>query len=67
MQSKKYSLIEAIVNQIIGFLIALGSQVIIFPFYNIAVTLNHNIQITLWFTLISVIRSYIIRRFFNRI
>lgn len=64
-QSKLASLAEAFINILIGAIIALLSQLLVFPLYGIEVNLNTNLQITAWFTLISVIRSYSLRRFFN--
>jgi hypothetical protein len=62
MQSKIFSLIESCTNVIVGFLVALLSQILIFPLFGIEVSLNTNIKIGLWFTVISIIRSYILRR-----
>jgi len=67
MQSKKFSLIESISNVVIGYLVALLSQIIIFPFFDIHVSLEKNIYIGLWFTAISIMRSYTLRRVFNRV
>lgn len=64
-QTRVESLIESTVNIIIGYLVALGSQLIIFPVMGIYVTLQTNLIIGFWFTLISLTRSYIIRRWFN--
>lgn len=66
MQSKKHSLIESVSNVLIGYLVALFSQLLIFPFFGIDVSLSDNLLIGLWFTLISIVRSYTLRRFFNR-
>lgn len=66
MQSKKHSLIESVSNVLIGYLVALFSQLLIFPFFDIDVSLSDNVLIGLWFTLISIVRSYTLRRFFNR-
>jgi hypothetical protein len=40
---------------------------LIFPLYGIPVHLGSSIAITLWFTIISVIRSYVLRRIFNKV
>lgn len=66
MQSKKHSLIESVSNVLIGYFVALFSQMLIFPFFGIDVSLSDNVLIGLWFTLISIVRSYTLRRFFNR-
>ena len=64
-QSRLSSFIEASLNVFIGFIIALITQIIIFPVYDIEITLDTHIWIGLWFTAISIIRSYVIRRWFN--
>ena len=60
------SLVETVTNIAIGLVISLISQIIIFKAYGINLPINDNVAIVLWFTLISVIRSYAIRRLFNR-
>jgi len=67
MQSKKQSLFESISNVLIGYFVALISQLIVFPFFDIEVKLQDNIMIGFWFTVISIVRSYLLRRFFNRV
>ena len=67
MQSKKMSFLESLTNVSAGYLVALVSQIVIFPFFGIHVTLRDNIYIGLWFTAISIIRSYVLRRIFNAI
>lgn len=64
-QSRIDSLIESFANVAVGYGVALASQLLIFPLYGIHVNLSANIAIGLWFTVISIARSYIIRRFFN--
>ena len=67
MQSKKFSLLESLVNVCAGYFVALASQIIIFPFFGIHATLRDNVMIGAWFTVISIARYYILRRVFNRI
>ena len=66
IQTKTVSLIESIANVVIGYGVALLSQIIIFPIYGIDISLKTNIAIGIWFTLISIIRSFIVRRIFNK-
>lgn len=66
-QSRLASFTEASVNITIGFLVALLSQIIIFPLYGIHVPLSVDVEITLWFTLVSLARGYIVRRWFNKL
>ena len=65
MQTKYQSLIESLTNILIGYLTALLSQVLIFPLFDINVTFQDNLLIGLYFTIISLIRSYLVRRYFN--
>lgn len=64
-QSRLGSLIESLFNLSIGYCVGLFSQILIFPLFGVHVSLSTNIWLTTWFTVISLIRSYIIRRWFN--
>ncbi len=66
MQSKKQSFKESVVNVAVGYAVALISQLIVFPIVGVRSTLTQNIKISLYFTIISLIRSYLIRRYFNK-
>jgi len=65
-QTKGKSLIEATVNTLIGLLTSFVLQLILYPLLDIKVSLNQNIIITLVFFIVSIIRGYLIRRFFNK-
>ena len=65
MQLKKHSFLESCVNVMIGYGVAVASQVIIFPMFDIHIPLRDNFVIGLWFTVISIGRSYFLRRLFN--
>ncbi len=65
MQTKKQSLIESIVNVLIGFIISITATFIIFPLVGIHSTPLQNVTSTIGFTIVSLIRQYIIRRYFN--
>jgi hypothetical protein len=67
MQTKTHSAIESAVNILIGYLVALASQIAIFPLFDIHVALRENMLIGFWFTIISLVRSYILRRIFNKV
>ena len=66
MQTKFQSFIESLVNILIGYFTALFSQFLIFPMFNINIPIQDNLLIGLYFTGISLVRSYIIRRYFNK-
>lgn len=66
-QSKRGSLVEALTNILVGVVLAFTSQLIIFKHYGYPITLETNAWMTLWFTVVSLARSFILRRIFNRI
>lgn len=66
-QSRTHSILEAIANQIIGYTIAITAQYPIFALFDITVSFTEHLQIGMFFTLVSVARSYVLRRAFNQI
>ncbi len=67
MQSRKMSFAESCANVAIGYGIALLSQMLIFPLFDIHISTASHAQIGVLFTLVSLARSYVLRRVFNRI
>lgn len=65
-QTKLESFVEACINILIGYVIAVSSQYIIFPIYGIELPASAHMEIGLFFTVVSLIRSYLLRRLFNR-
>lgn len=65
MQSRLGSLIEAAMNVAIGYIVAVLSQLVIFPWFGLKVPLSDNLLIGAYFTIISLVRSYVLRRWFN--
>jgi len=53
-------------NITVGYLAAVTSQFAIFPLFGIQVAPKTHFMIGAWFTVTSVIRSYWMRRLFNR-
>lgn len=64
-QSRRMSLIESITNVIVGYGLAVTTQVVVFPLFGLEVTLAQNLLIGTLFTGISVARSYALRRIFE--
>lgn len=64
-QTRKASLAESLMNVAIGYGIALLSQIIVFPWFGISIPLSSNILIGLIFTVVSIVRSFALRRFFE--
>jgi len=68
MQTKKHSLIESIINVIEGLLLSwIAWHLIISPIFKIYPSNQDIFVISMIFTIISIARSYIIRRLFNKI
>jgi len=64
-QSRKGSALESVINILVGYGVAILAQIAIFPFFDIHISLTSNLLIGLLFTLVSFVRSYLLRRFFN--
>jgi hypothetical protein len=62
-QSKRHSIFEALSNVLIGYTIAVSTQIVLFPFFDIHISVADDMKIGLWFTVVSLIRSYLLRRF----
>lgn len=67
MQSRVQSMIESVTNVLIGYFVAVVSQIVIFPIFGIHVGIVDNLLIGLYFTAVSLIRGYFVRRLFNRV
>jgi hypothetical protein len=64
-QSRAHSAIEAAANVAIGYGVAVASQIVILPLFGVQLPLADNLAIGAWFTAISLVRSYAVRRLFN--
>ena len=67
MQSHRRSLIEAFTNVVVGYALAVVTQIIVFPWFGLRPSLGDNLALGLVFTSISLIRGYALRRLFARI
>lgn len=64
-QTRLGSLIEATLNTAIGLVINLAAQRVVFPLFGFDPSLAVNFSIAAIFTVISIVRSYVVRRWFN--
>ena len=64
-QSRLMSLVESLVNVLVGYGIAVATQMAVFPLFGLAVTVTENLLIGLIFTVVSIVRSYALRRGFE--
>ena len=65
MQSKRGSLIETCTGTAIGYSVAVLTQLLVLPMFDLHVTFGENLVIAAVFTIISLIRGYWVRRLFN--
>jgi hypothetical protein len=64
-QTRLGSLIEALMNVVIGFSINYVANLLIFPLFGMHISLSDNFWMGMIYTAISIARSYVIRRWFN--
>ena len=64
-QSRWMSLVEAVTNVLVGYGVAVATQWAVFPLFGLHATLQENLLIGLIFTVVSLIRSYLLRRAFE--
>ena len=67
MQSKRNSAFEAFTNVVTGYLVSVAANVLVLPMFGYNVTVFDSFAIGLAFTAISLVRSYVLRRVFNRL
>lgn len=66
-QSRLMSLVEAITNVIVGYGVAVMTQILIFPIFGLQTTLGQNLAMGGIFTIVSLIRSFLLRRLFEAV
>ena len=64
-QSRLMSLVEAITNVIVGYCVAVITQILIFPIFGLQTTLRQNLAMGGIFTIVSLFRSFCLRRLFE--
>ena len=66
MQSRWMSLLESMTDIAVGYCLAILTQVLVFPLFGLSVSFSENLGIGMVFTVVSLVRSYALRRLFNR-
>lgn len=66
-QSRRMSLVESLFNVAIGYIVAVATQIAVFPLFGLEVSLSDNLAIGGLFTVVSIVRSYAVRRLFEAI
>ena len=65
MQTRWQSFLEAVTNIVVGYALAVLTQIIVFPLFGLHASLSENLLIGCVFVGVSLVRSFAIRRFFN--
>ena len=66
-QSRLMSFIEATANVAVGYGVAVVAQILIFPVFGLHTTLAQNLQMGALFMVVSIARSFALRRLFEAI
>ena len=66
-QSRLMSLVESIANVLVGYGVAVVTQILIFPIFGLHTTLAQNLKMGAIFTVVSIARSFALRRVFEAI
>jgi hypothetical protein len=66
-QSRRASAMEALTGTVLGFLLAIWVQRLLFPALGHDLALSENALVAAVFTVLSLTRSYCLRRLFNAI
>lgn len=65
-QSRRMSLVEAVTNVIVGYAVAVVTQIVVFSWFGLHPTIGENLMIGVIVVGISLLRSYTLRRLFAR-
>ena len=66
-QSRMMSLVESVTNVVVGFGVAVMAQMLVFPLFGLHVTLVDNLTIGAIFTVVSIARTFVLRRLFEAV
>jgi hypothetical protein len=64
-QSRTMSLVESVANVVVGYGVAVVTQILIFPVFGLHTTLAQNMKLGAIFTVMSIARSFALRRVFE--
>ena len=64
-QSRWMSFAEAVVNVVVGYGVAVLTQMLVFPLFGLRASVSDNLLIGVIFTMVSLVRSFTLRRVFE--
>ncbi len=66
-QSRSMSLAEAAMNVVVGYVLAILTQLAVFPLFGLEAALSEHLAIGMAFVGVSLARGYVLRRLFERL
>lgn len=66
-QSRRMSLVESLANVAVGYGIAVATQAVVFPWFGLKASFEDNLLLGAVFSAVSVARSFVLRRLFERL
>ena len=66
-QSRAMSLVEAATNVVVGYVLAIVTQIVVFPWFGMEAALGEHLAIGLAFVCVSLARGYLLRRLFETV
>jgi len=66
-QSRTMSLVESATNVVVGYALAIATQLVVFPWFGIEAALQEHLAIGMVFVGVSLARSYLLRRLFEQL
>ena len=66
-QSRIMSMVEAAANVVVGYVLAIATQIVVFPWFGIETGLAEHLTVGLAFVGVSLGRGYLLRRLFEAI
>ena len=64
-QSRRMLLLESIANIVVGYGVAVVTQMLVFPLFGMQAGLTDNLEIGVIFSGVSLVRSFVLRRAFE--
>ena len=64
-QSRAMSMVETVANVVVGYALAIATQIVVFPWFGIETGLAEHLTIGLAFVGVALVRGYVLRRLFE--
>jgi uncharacterized membrane protein len=64
-QTRRMSLLESVTNVVVGYMLAIITQIMVFPLFGIVTDLSEHLAIGLAFVVVSLARGFVLRRIFE--